>query len=219
MLESPRSKFVFRTAASTEDWQKLREICCLTAKTGNAIDRDRWQFFGDLWIGPYQKLYPTWAYVVESSGQVVGYLTGCPDTIRMKRILFFQFDLPLAVSVASKKYLKNGDTERFIRRFFQLDKNPEDRFSKKSQNEIRLKFPAHLHANVLSHHRGHGLGRDLCEKFFIDLRKKNIPGVHVFCGPEPVGFYQAIGFSIIEKIEFSPGVWVNLMGCDLRGNK
>ena len=104
--------------------------------------------------------------------------------------------------------MKNNDTRRFIRRTLLLEKGPEARFSKGTHEILKREYPAHLHINLDESARGSGLGRQLQETFFEVLKKKQIPGIHVFCGAAPVPFYEKTGFSVLEKIEFAPGIFI-----------
>ncbi|OFZ21228.1 MAG: hypothetical protein A2X94_07145 [Bdellovibrionales bacterium GWB1_55_8] len=200
--------------AEPSDWPAIRDICCKTGNSGEAIAADRWSFFSEQWVGPYQKLLPEWTYVAAQSSHVCAYLTGCPDTALLKKRKLF-FDLQLALKIASKRFPPNADTKRFLKRTFRLDDWPEARFSESAWKTILSSYPAHLHINADAEFRGKGTGRALIDRFSADLRKRTIPGIHVFCGIKPVPFYERLGFQEIEKIEFVPGVWVYALGLAL----
>src|SRR5207302_5779241 len=61
-------------------WAAVRDICCRTGDNGRPIAAERWEFFSQLWIEPYQKLVPEWTYVAVASESIVGYLTGYPNS-------------------------------------------------------------------------------------------------------------------------------------------
>jgi GNAT superfamily N-acetyltransferase len=204
-----------RRPAKNEDWKRVREICCLTGNSGDPIDQERWLFFGELWVGPYQKLLPQWTYLAEIKGQVAGYLTGCPDTVLFIKWRALQFTIPLILRTLCGAYVYNSDVTRFVRRTLRLEKSPEGCFTQKTHEQLRSQYPAHLHINLDVSSRGYGIGRRLVEEFFCELRDLGVPGVHVFCGIKPVAFYQRLGFQELEKIEFRPGVWVYAMGYSL----
>ena len=190
------------------DWEAIRRICCSTARAGgNPIDPERWRFFGEFWIGPYQKLRPEWAYVLRAQdGRVEGYLTSAPDTLRFERERMLRFRFPLLFRVLRGTYVRNADTKRFLRRAFRLDPEPESRFSEETRRRILRDFPAHLHINLDAEYRGSGRGGLLVQRLLRDLGAQGVAGVHLFCAPGPVKFYQCQGFEILETVEFAPGV-------------
>lgn len=193
-------------------WSDIRDICCATGNGGNPIDKSRWDFFSEQWVGPYQRLIPGWTYVVLSGESVVGYLTGCPSTRSFNFIRKPLFDLLLALKVIFGRFNKNNDTRRFLRRFFRLDKGPEESFSPQTLRHVYKRYPAHLHMNLLSNARGKGAGRQLIQAFAKDLQERNITGIHLFCGEDARKFYLKMGFTDIAQIEFRPNVNVYLMG-------
>jgi len=202
--------------ARPEDWLSIREICCKTGNAGKPIDRVRWPFFGELWVGPYQKLLSDWCFVAESDHQILGYLTGCPNStaFERKKALLFTPSLLLQILVGNflrNKFPKNNDTRRFVRRSLGIEKGPEACFSEPTHQRLRDEYPAHLHINLDENARGRGLGKQLQETYFEALREKGVPGVHLFCGANPVPFYEKTGFSILKKIVFGAGIPIFLM--------
>jgi hypothetical protein len=136
------------------DWQAVYSLCCATGADGQPIAHDRWNFFGTLWIGPYEKLLPEWTYVAQASGAVVGYLTGCPNTWKFARSKFRRFTLPLLLDIALGRYSPSDDTRRFVRRTFGFKKWPEQSFSRATLEALAREYPAHLHMNVARAYRG-----------------------------------------------------------------
>lgn len=201
---------VIEQPKSLADWDMIRAICCKTANSGQPIDVERWPFFGELWVGPYQKLEPNWTYVGRRGEELVGYLTGCPDSIQFGRARWLQFTLPTLWKIAKGEYRSNGDTRRFLRRSLFLDRGPEESFPQKKS--ILRDYPAHLHVNVDAAERSSGLGSRLLDRYCEDLQKKGVAGVHLFCGEMPLRFYSKNGFTELAKIQFRPGVWVFALG-------
>lgn len=187
------------------DWQAIRRICCLTAYGGRGIDSIRQPFFAEYWIGPYEKLLPGWTYSAYDGQGLVGYLTGCPSTSSFapKRLLLHR--LPLAIRLLAGGYPGTQDTTSFLRRLFLLERSPERRFPLPVLSLILRDYPAHLHVNVLAEHRGKGIGARLIEHFLSDLRSQGTPGVHLFCGEEPAGFYRRSGFQELSRIHSAAG--------------
>jgi GNAT superfamily N-acetyltransferase len=201
--------------AEPKDWRKIRALCCLTGNAGAPIEKSRWEFFSEFWIGPYQKLCSQWAYVAENNDVVIGYLTGCPQTSILDKKRFLLFDLPLMVKVFKKKYPFNPDVKRFLKRTFKFQKGPERCFPKELYRKLKKDFPAHLHVNVDESFRSLGIGKNLMEQFFMDLKQvqtSRVSGVHVFCGPKPIKFYNSLNFQELSQIEFKPQVFVSCLG-------
>jgi len=209
-------------APSESEWTGIRELCCLTGNSGAPIDRARWPFFSEFWVGAYQRLRPEWTYVAveddkaTSGGKILGYLNGCPDTRTFEREKACRFIPALLLKVALGKYAWNADTQRFYRRSFRFDRGPEQYFSPATRRLLRDRYGAHLHVNVDEEHRSLGLGARLMDRFLADLRDQKISGVHLYCGPKPLEFYRRHGFQEIERIEFRPGTWVYAMALELR---
>ena len=201
-----------RNSLERSDWAFIREVCCLTGNAGEPIDQSRWPFFSEQWVGPYERLRPEWGFVAEDSGRRMGYLTGCPDS---RRFLFekrWLFDFPLYVQTLAGGFPTNGDLTRFQTRFLKKDRGPEDRFSISSTEQVLTEYPAHLHMNLDAAARGRGVGRKLVDRYREELRAIGVHGIHLYCGPKPLPFYEKVGFQEIDRIEFRPGVWVYRLG-------
>jgi GNAT superfamily N-acetyltransferase len=200
------------------DWAFIRELCAETGNAGEPIDRSRFPFFSELWVGPYQRLRPDSAYIVEQGGERVGYLTGCPDSARFKTERRWLFDLPLFVQARLGAYPVNGDVGRFLTRTRAgfvgpaSDLGPEDSFSRVATRRVLIEYPAHLHMNLTRSARGSGVGHALVDRYREDLAAAGIPGVHLYCGEGPRLFYQRVGFSILDQIEYRPGLTVYRLG-------
>lgn len=161
-LDHPRSE---------ADWAAMREICCQTAaRPIPPAERDA---FGRLWLDPYERWAPEWAYVARAEGRVVGYLTGCRSSLA-----FFAKSLVLGPRP------KLGNNLRF----------PAALLAR-----LALRYPAHLHVNVRESHRG-GTGRALVSRFESDVAGAGAGGVHLFCGARPVGFYEKLGYAELGRV-------------------
>jgi GNAT superfamily N-acetyltransferase len=206
-----------RRAATADDWRAVRGLCCRTGNGGDPIDPARWPLFAELWIGPYQRLLPAWTYVAEAEGQVVGYLTGCPDTAAFKRARRLRVTLPLLVAIAARRYPWNADARRVVSLALRLKRRVEARLAATRPPGEARAYPAHLHMNVEAPYRQRGIGAALIERYARDLGAAGVPGVHLFCGEAPRPFYARHGFTDLAAREFSPGRWVYLLGRKLGG--
>lgn len=188
---------------SAQDWAAVRRLCCLTANNGSPIAEERWPFFSEYWIGPYQKICPELTYVARRDGVVVGYLTGASASFEREKLI--RVTLPLFARVALRCFVKNSDTRRFVRRTLGIERGPNEQFSRELRALVLKQFSAHLHVNVDATCRGQGVGRLLMNRFFEDLRGRGVLGVHVYCGADPVAFYRREGFSELGQISFKSG--------------
>lgn len=198
--------------AARQDWARIREICALTGKQGDPIARERFPFFGEYWVGPYQAWARDAAWVSEVDGQVTGYLTGCWDTRSlMRKRDWISYPL-LVLALSTRQFPPSDDTRRFLRRFFRLEKSPDASFSREFWARLLRDYPAHLHTNTDAPYRGRGLGGALLETYSAELLRRRIPGVHLFCGEKPLAFYRKHGFTELARVEFRPGVPVYCLG-------
>jgi hypothetical protein len=204
-------------ALQADLWHAIHALCCLTGNNGRPINTERWDFFPRLWIDPYAKLHPEWTYVAQVKGAVVAYLTGCPDTVRFSRNKLFYCTLPLLMETVLPRYRRNPDARRLFRQALGLEKNAEQCFTRDIRLEIKRKYPAHLHINVDADFRGRGAGRRLIETYACDLRASGIPGVHLYCGPDPVAFYLRVGFQRLGSVTFR-GTQVYALGLLIAGS-
>lgn len=158
-------------ASSEADWEEMRAICAETS--ARPVPEERRAAFGRLWIDPYRRWAPEWAYVARDGGEVVGYLTGCVSTAP------------------------------FLLRSGLLGPRPSLganlRFPKALLVHLLRRYPAHLHVNVREGHRG-GVGRALMERFERDAAAAGAAGVHVFCGEGPRGFYVKLGYEELGRV-------------------
>jgi len=120
--------------ASSVDWTAIAALCADTGRQGSPVAGDEREAFGEHWIGPYRELRPDWTWVAVVDRKVVGYLTGCPDTLSFEK-------------------------ER--RRVFQPRPDSREFFPQAVRLSLWTEHPAHLHMNVSADHRGFGAGAEL----------------------------------------------------------
>jgi GNAT superfamily N-acetyltransferase len=182
-----------RRPGSPADWARVRELCCLTGNAGDPVARERWEAYGEFWIGPYERFLPGWTYVVEDEGRIEGYLTGCPDTARFLRRRTVH-DLVLRARLASGRFGASDADRAYFRRALRLETRPGLLFPREVARALTRDFPGHLHVNVDARLRGRGAGQRLLEAFLADLSSAGVRGVHLLCGPKPLAFYERAGF-------------------------
>ena len=192
-------------------WHAIGSLCCRTGDNGAPIAPERWQLFVRIWIEPYEKQLPDWTYVAEAGGEVVGYLTGCPDSKNFNRRNFWRSTVPLLGDILLGRFRGQRDARAFARRALGIAPSVERRFPIHVRRQIRSIYPAHLHINVDARFRGGGVGRQLCHAYFADLRAQGITGIHLYCGADPLKFYLRLGFEELSSLRLG-GVAVHLLG-------
>jgi GNAT superfamily N-acetyltransferase len=184
-----------------EYWAAVRDICCRTGDNGRPIAAERWEFFAKVWIEPYEKLLPDWTYAAIRDNAVVGYLTGCPDSVKFARTKAWRCEFPLLLQVGFGRHRHTPGGRAHARRVLGLGKVGERRFSRELKHTLETHYPAHLHINVDEEFRGLGIGRLLIETYIADLRTDGVGGLHLFCGADPVAFYRRLDFEILESVQ------------------
>lgn len=171
--------------ARAEDWKAVAAICADTGMPGGEpVDPAEREEFGERWVGPYRMLRPFWTFVAVEDGEVVGYLTGSPDT-------------------------EAFEAER--RAAFPAWVDAREYFGREFLVAFWAENPAHLHMNFVKSARGKGYGRALIEAFFTALRERGIRRAHVFCGEKASTFWARAGFSDDSVLEPRPGVRLHAM--------
>jgi GNAT superfamily N-acetyltransferase len=203
---------VVRRIRTRAEWQAVRELCCLTGDAGRPIALARWPLFAALWIGPYERLAPAWTYVGEIEGRIVGYLTGCPDTLAFERARLLRVTLPALAGIATGRYRWTTDARALVRLALGRRRRVETRLASRLPTGFLDRYPAHLHMNVAAQWRSHGIGRALVGRYTQDLEAAGVAGVHLFCGPPPLGFYLREGFVELGRMDAAPGRPVHALG-------
>ena len=80
-------------------------------------------------------------------------------------------------------------------------------------------YPCHLHVNVATNYRNHGVGAALVEAFATQASNVQAPGVHIVTneGARNIRFYERNNFRILSTT-YSNGARVVFMGRQLRPN-
>ena len=190
-----------RPEANRNAWQQIRDICCRTGNGGAPIPFERWRLFARIWIDPYERIIPHWTYVAAYGENVIGYVTGCPDTRRFTCARFWRFYLPLATQLILGGYGECPDRKRFLRRILRMEKTPERFFPRQLRSELRQHYPAHLHINLEAPFRHRGIGVRLIDALLRDLRSADVEGIHVYCGAGPLEFYRSYGFKELMQVD------------------
>lgn len=210
----PSEKFSIRPFRP-DDLDGLYRVCLRTADSG----RDATALFGDpmlpghVWAAPYAVLEPSLAFVAAGPEGVAGYVVGARDSTVFAQRLEERWWPSLR--------LRYPDPPASL---------PEDRWTRDQQTahrihhpypapaELAVRYPSHLHINLLPPLQGQGAGRRLIETLAGALRAQDSPGVHLHvaaANPRAAGFYARVGFT--EMPSGSPASRLFVM--DLAGGR
>lgn len=195
----------------TSDRALVRHIACETALRGEPVDAlfgDR-EVVADLLTRYYTDFEPRFVWMAEHQGRVVGYLTGCLDTRRYRRVMARRVVPAVLLRALVCGALRRPETWQWLRAGVETlrmgglwRKIPIDR------------FPAHLHVNLLRGFRERGAGRRLVECFIERAHISGAAGVHarVRADNRPAPrFFEDLGF-----VEVSRYAWALPQGQTLR---
>ncbi len=181
------------------DREAVRQICCETADRGEPVERffaDR-EAFADLVTSYYTDGEPEATWVAEEGGRVVGYLTGCLDTVRYRRVMLRRVVSRTFAKAVVRGLLWSGQAWRCgwaagrtcllggFRRRIPLDQ-----------------YPAHFHINIQQTFRGQHLGYQLVERFADQAKTAGLSGIHLGVSADNVAscrFFERMGFALLSR--------------------
>ena len=123
---------------------------------------------------------------------VVGYLTGCLDTKRFKRVMTWRIVPKVFFKALVRGTLWHPQTLRLLRANIGLWLTG-GHAARPSLHD----YPAHLHINIQDGFRGHGLGQDLVKTFCDRCVEAGVRGVHANVSadnPRGSHFFEQLGF-------------------------
>ncbi len=174
-----------------EDTPDVYDVCLRTADLGNDatgmyLSDD---LMPDLFAGPYVRLEPEHAFVVDDGQRVVGYIIGAADTRRFVERYRAEW-----IPLLGDKYAPpaDDDTSRNAG-LLRLHFGPEHMLVPELASH-----PAHLHIDVLPSVQRLGLGRRLMETLLGALHAEGVPSVHLgmlTANTAARAFYDRTGFT------------------------
>lgn len=178
------------------DRAAVREICCDTADCGRPMESffpDR-EALADLVTRYYTDFEPGSSLVAEQDGRVVGYLTGCFDTRRFRRVMAWRIVLPALVGTIGRGTLWHRQVRGLLRANIGLWLGGAMR-----RRVLLDEFPAHLHINLRAECRGRNVGRELMTRW---LALASGRGMYAGVNSDNEGgrrFFEAMGFRLLGR--------------------
>jgi len=143
---------------------------------------------GELWVGPYLRLAPEFALVLEDAEGVGGYVVGVADTAAFERRVEADWYPPLRLRYPRGSQPAGSRDAAGV----DLIHRPP-----RMAAQILADHPAHLHIDLLPRLQARGFGRRLLRDLFSRLRAAGASGVHLGCSPtnvRAIAFYRHLGF-------------------------
>jgi len=178
------------------DEAAVYDICLRTGASGEDATHlySDPELLGHVFAGPYLRLCPGFASVVEEDGEVLGYVLGAPDTRGFEARCEEEWWPPLRERYPDPVSPKTPDEQRMhaIHHF-----HP-------APDSLVEEYPSHLHIDLLPRTQGRGYGRRLMDRLRDQLRRAGSPGLHLGVSPanrRAVGFYEALGLTTVSEDE------------------
>lgn len=167
-----------------EDLKDVEYVCRMTAGPGCQKDPVLGYRIARMFSTYYvRECYDTCFVVADESDKVVGYILCEPDYKRYKKV-FRKVDVP-----EIKKLHKKSGQQAWL---FPI---PYCFFGHK--------YPAHLHIDILDEYQNQGLGSQLMEALFEELKKRKVKGIMLqanLSNEGAVRFYKRLGFKMLSTL-------------------
>ncbi len=181
------------------DGDAAYEVCLRTGNDGEDASRDfdDPMALGHIFVGPYLKLEPQLAFVLEDAQGVCGYVLGALDSKRFYDAYCNQW-LP---DIRRRHPEPTGDPACWTR--------TQKIYSDYYHPEIFIpepcsQYPSHLHLDLLPRARGRGLGREMMNLLLAELKARGSAGVHLGMGAANTRaerFYKKLGFHELARVD------------------
>lgn len=182
---------------SHADLDHIYRICLKTGNSGKDASAmyNYPDLLGDYYAAPYVTLEPELAIIAAINNMPQGYIIGTANTIEFAHKCELEWFPKIREKYSGKLHTTENDAK-----IIELINNGYE-----IKNELS-NYPAHLHIDLLPDLQGKGIGRKLIEQFILELKDKNVSGLHLEVGKRNKGaieFYKKVGFNIISEYKFS----------------
>lgn len=160
-----------------DDRAAVRDICCRSAfrNMGSQALIDDPELFADFWSSYYTDYEPESLFVAERDGRIAGYLMGCENTQRYRRVMgraVVPRVLGRLLYRATRGRYRDQPQARRLFRWLSF------RSWREEPDIDTCAFPAHYHANLAPSGVGLGLYASLGLRFLEQLERKGVLHVH-----------------------------------------
>ncbi|MFD3464189.1 GNAT family N-acetyltransferase [Nocardia fluminea] len=146
-----------------------------------------------VYLDPYMELEPESLFVAEKGGELVGYLTGCVNTVA-----FPSEDTRIAEALRRYRPFRTRPALVFFSRSTVDVLGAAIRRKATAGEFDNSRWPAHLHINVAPEARGTGAAAGMMDRWFDRLLVEQVPGCHLQTLVEnarAVRFFERMGFA------------------------
>ena len=179
------------------DETAVYEVCLRTGDNGNDATRffDDPKALGHIFVGPYMKLEPELAFVLEDPRGVCGYVLGALDSKKFYDAYFNQWlpEIRRQHPEPAGAPAERTRTQKVYHEYYHPDiflPEPYDQ------------YPSHLHIDLLPRAQRRGLGTEMVRVFLAELVAKGSPGAHLGMGATNTRaerFYKKLGFTELAR--------------------
>jgi len=180
------------------DVDAVYEVCLRTGDNGADAAHlfDDPLALGHIFVGPYLKLEPGLAFVLEDAQGVCGYALGALDS----KWYYEAYRTTWLPEIRQRYPEPTGDPARWSRsqRVYDEYYHP-DIFLPEPYDS----YPSHLHIDLLARAQGRGLGPEMMTTLLRELAAKGSPGVHLGMGAtnqRAHRFYTKFGFHELARV-------------------
>jgi ribosomal protein S18 acetylase RimI-like enzyme len=194
MMELQLDADVILRSSTATDLPGLLKVCLQTANGGKGATHlhNLHDLVGEIYVAPYVLHEPNFAFTLEVSEKVVGYVLGVLDTGRFESRLDREYwPATKAKYAALTQDLKPHDLSL-------IEVLNRQGFGPK---ELISKYPSHLHIDIIESHQGFGYGKTMILHLLNALQDAGSSGVHLHMSASndrANGFYKKLGFIEID---------------------
>jgi ribosomal protein S18 acetylase RimI-like enzyme len=177
-------------SSNPNDLPGLLKVCLETANGGKGATHlhNLHDLVGEIYVAPYVLHEPNFAFTLEASNKIVGYVLGVLDTGRFESELNTQY---WPATKAKYAALTQDLTPKDVSLIEELNKQGF------SSDELISKYPSHLHIDIIESHQGLGYGKTMILHLLKALQDAGSSGVHLHMSASndrANGFYKKLGF-------------------------
>lgn len=173
-------------------------VCLKTGDYGNDGEpfyKEDPEALGQIFVGPYLAYEAELSLILEDEQGICGYALGAFDS----RAFFARYDNEWRPALCARFPEPQGDSATWSRvhHVYYCYHHP-DYFCP----EPYVRYPSHLHIDLMPRVQGKGYGRRMLERLMDKLRQRGSPGAHLGVSAlnlRACGFYQRLGFHELTR--------------------